>query len=86
MAQGAARAHRRPGGDTCDCSARRKRHRLRRRPRRRRAAGAQGLVVDDTEDIRSLMRMALERAGFDVVADAEDGEEAIVVAGEHNPT
>jgi DNA-binding NarL/FixJ family response regulator len=31
------------------------------------------------------MRMALERSGFDVVADAEDGEEAIVVAGEHKP-
>jgi len=29
------------------------------------------VVVDDTEDIRSLMRMALERAGFDVVAVAE---------------
>jgi CheY-like chemotaxis protein len=43
------------------------------------------VVVDDTEDIRSLMRMALERAGFDVVAVAEDGEEAIVVAGEHKP-
>jgi DNA-binding NarL/FixJ family response regulator len=43
------------------------------------------IVVDDTEDIRSLMRMSLERAGFDVVADAEDGEEAIVVAGEHKP-
>ena len=43
------------------------------------------LVVDDTEDIRTMMRIALQRAGFDVCAEAEDGEDAIVAAGEHRP-
>ncbi len=43
------------------------------------------LVVDDTEDIRTMIRIALGRAGFDVVAEAADGEDAIVAAGEHRP-
>ena len=43
------------------------------------------MIVDDTEDIRTMIRIALGRAGFDVVAEAADGEEAIVTAGEHRP-
>lgn len=37
------------------------------------------LVVDDTEDVRALLRMWLERRGYQV-AEAEDGEEAVSVA------
>jgi DNA-binding NarL/FixJ family response regulator len=44
------------------------------------------LVVDDSEDMRFLVRWALERDGsFTVVAEAADGHEAVVAASEHQP-
>lgn len=42
------------------------------------------LVVDDAADLRSLLRLAFERDGWDV-AEAEDGQRAIEVAREHAP-
>ncbi len=43
------------------------------------------VIVDDTPDLRDLLRMALESGGFDVVAEAGDGAEAIEVARAHVP-
>jgi DNA-binding NarL/FixJ family response regulator len=44
------------------------------------------LVVDDSEDMRFLVRWALERDGsFTVVAEAADGHEAVVAASKHQP-
>lgn len=44
------------------------------------------LIVDDTEDIRHLVRLALERSGrFTVVANASDGAQAITQARTHQP-
>jgi signal transduction histidine kinase len=44
------------------------------------------VVIDDTPDLRDLMRMALERSGdFVVVGEAENGREGIAVAGQHQP-
>ncbi len=42
------------------------------------------LVVDDEPDIRKVVRMTLEKSGYDVV-EAEDGEKAIeeIKKGEH---
>jgi DNA-binding response OmpR family regulator len=42
------------------------------------------LVVDDEAEVRQLLREFLERNGFDVVT-AEDGEQALKLAGEHVP-
>lgn len=38
------------------------------------------LIVDDTRDIRELVRLALTRAGHEVVAEAASGREAIDLA------
>ncbi len=44
------------------------------------------LVVDDTPDLRDLLRMALERRGeFHVVAEASNGREGIELARAHQP-
>jgi signal transduction histidine kinase len=43
------------------------------------------VLADDTDDIRSLMRTLLERAGFEVVAEAADGVEAIEVTERTKP-
>ncbi len=44
------------------------------------------VLVDDTSEFRELMRIALERAGgFQVVAEASDGEHALSVVREHGP-
>lgn len=44
------------------------------------------MVVDDTPDLRALLKMALERTGqFQVVVEAGNGAEAIVAAREHTP-
>ena len=43
------------------------------------------VVVDDTEDIRALMRLGLEHHGFDVVGEAADGHEAVAVAVREQP-
>lgn len=42
------------------------------------------MVVDDTEDARSLLRLWLERRGYRVV-EAEDGDEAVAVALSERP-
>jgi YesN/AraC family two-component response regulator len=44
------------------------------------------LIVDDVADMRTLLRMAIERhGGFTVVGEASDGIEAIELAREHQP-
>ena len=44
------------------------------------------LLVDDTSDLRALVRMALERRGdFRVVAEAADGQEGVDEAKTHQP-
>jgi DNA-binding NarL/FixJ family response regulator len=44
------------------------------------------LLVDDTADLRELMKLALERGGdFRVVAQAGDGQEGVLVAREVHP-
>lgn len=35
------------------------------------------LIVDDEDDVRLLLRLQLEAAGFDVVGDSADGEAAV---------
>lgn len=50
------------------------------------APGLRVLVVDDTADIRFLLRLTLERDGrFEVVGEAGDGAEAIVAAARLRP-
>ena len=43
------------------------------------------LVAEDETIIRLDLRELLERAGYDVVAEARDGEEAVSLAREHEP-
>jgi DNA-binding NarL/FixJ family response regulator len=44
------------------------------------------LLVDDEEDLRTLIRIGLQRSGaFRVVAEAANGRDAIELAGEHTP-
>src|SRR5947209_12819285 len=43
------------------------------------------LVIDDTADIRFLLKAHLERRGFDVVAVASDPEVGQIMAEEHVP-
>ncbi|WP_433292625.1 response regulator [Actinoplanes sp. CA-030573] len=43
------------------------------------------LVVDDQAMVRQGLRLILELAGFEVVGEAADGEEAVAAAGEHRP-
>ena len=44
------------------------------------------LLADDVFDLRFMVRLALERSGdFEVVAEAENGKEAIELAREHQP-
>src|ERR687887_61650 len=43
------------------------------------------LIAEDETIIRLDLRALLERAGFDVVAEARDGEEAVTLAREHEP-
>jgi DNA-binding NarL/FixJ family response regulator len=42
-------------------------------------------IIDDTEDLRFLLRTALTRAGMDVVAEAADGRAGIEVVGDTQP-
>jgi len=50
------------------------------------AAPLRVVVVDDTPDLRDLMRMALERTSeFVVVGEAENGRDGLQVAGEQQP-
>ena len=44
------------------------------------------LIVDDSEDLRFLMRIILDRQdGFVVVAEAGDGEQGVTAAAAHQP-
>jgi len=43
------------------------------------------LLADDYHDLRELMRFQLERAGYDVIGEAIDGQEAVSMAGELSP-
>ena len=44
------------------------------------------LLADDVFDLRFMVRLALERSGhFEVIAEAENGAEAIALAQEHKP-
>lgn len=49
------------------------------------ATNGRVLIVDDEPDVRKVVRMTLEKAGYDVV-EAEDGEKAIqVINKDENP-
>ncbi len=44
------------------------------------------VLADDSEDLRTVLRHLLEQDGrFEVVAEAEDGYEAVQVAADHQP-
>ncbi len=44
------------------------------------------VLADDTEDLRTILRRLLEHDGrFEVVAEAEDGHEAVQAAADHQP-
>ena len=43
------------------------------------------LLVDDEQQIRRMLRRVLERRGFHVVAEAQNGQEAVTAAHEHQP-
>ena len=44
------------------------------------------VLVDDSPDVRALVRRRLEATGFDVVGEGEDGDEAIMLAYRHEPS
>jgi PAS domain S-box-containing protein len=44
------------------------------------------VLVDDSREVRTLVRRRLESAGFDVVAEGSDGDEAILLTHRHEPT
>jgi two-component system chemotaxis response regulator CheY len=44
------------------------------------------LVVDDSRTIRTVMKVALTKAGFEVVAQAETGTQALAMYEQHKPT
>jgi two-component system chemotaxis response regulator CheY len=49
------------------------------------ATNGRVLIVDDEPDVRKVVRMTLEKAGYDVI-EAEDGEKAIqVINKDENP-
>ena len=43
------------------------------------------VVIDDSEDLRGLLRFALSRAGMDVVGEAGDGSAGLEVVREERP-
>ena len=43
------------------------------------------VVIDDTTDIRDLLRLALSRNGMDVVGEAGDGQAGVEVVREERP-
>ncbi|MEO9322646.1 hybrid sensor histidine kinase/response regulator [Nocardioides sp. C4-1] len=43
------------------------------------------VIIDDTADLRDLLRIALTRGGFDVVGEAGDGSSGIEVVRHHRP-
>jgi PAS domain S-box-containing protein len=44
------------------------------------------VLVDDSQEVRGLVRRLLQASGFDVVAEGGDGDEAILLAHHHQPT
>lgn len=48
--------------------------------------GVRILVADDTEHVRVLVAQMLALDGFDIVGQAADGEEAVRLAGELDPS
>ena len=47
--------------------------------------GARVLIVDDVPSMRRTLRRILESAGYDIVGEAEDGDEAVDMAMELSP-
>lgn len=43
------------------------------------------VVIDDTEDLRAMIRIILTRAGFEVVAEGADGQAGIEAVTAHRP-
>ncbi|MBV8387538.1 MAG: response regulator [Acidimicrobiia bacterium] len=44
------------------------------------------VLADDSDDVREMLRMALEWDGrFDIVGEASNGEEAVALVSEHKP-
>jgi PAS domain S-box-containing protein len=43
------------------------------------------VLVDDSQEVRTLLRRRLQSSGFDVVAEGADGDEAILLAYRHEP-
>jgi DNA-binding NarL/FixJ family response regulator len=50
-----------------------------------RAQPVRVVIIDDTEDIRILLRLSLSKGGMDVVAEAADGREGIEVVRRERP-
>ena len=44
------------------------------------------VLVDDSQEVRGLVRRLLQASGFDVVAEGGDGDDAILLAHHHQPT
>jgi len=44
------------------------------------------VLVDDSREVRALVRRRLESSGFEVVAEGSDGDEAILLTHRHEPT
>ena len=49
------------------------------------AGGVRLVLADDTSDIRTLLRLMLGKAGYDIVAEAANGAEAVAAAVELQP-
>ena len=49
------------------------------------AGGVRLVLADDASDIRTLLRLMLGKAGYDIVAEADDGAEAVAAAVELQP-
>ena len=43
------------------------------------------LIVDDEDDVRLLLRLQLEKEGFEVVGGAADGDSAVALCAESRP-
>jgi PAS domain S-box-containing protein len=44
------------------------------------------VLVDDSPEVRAVVRMVLDSHGFEVVGEGQDGDEAIVLAHRHQPS
>lgn len=43
------------------------------------------LIADDTEVMRAMIRLALESVGFEIVAEATNGDDAVALYLQHRP-